>query len=59
MFKNYKNWKATFQSTAKDENSSIVKHILEFEKLKEDVPVPNVYLDFMVAVTKDIEAHLV
>ncbi|KAL5827998.1 hypothetical protein ACOSQ3_019830 [Xanthoceras sorbifolium] len=37
VFKNYKNWKATFQATPKDEGSNVIKHILEYEKLNQDV----------------------
>ncbi|XP_031261136.1 MLP-like protein 31 [Pistacia vera] len=59
VFKNYKNWKATFQATPKDEKSCVVKHILQYEKLNENVPEPHAYLDFMVKVTQDIAAYLV
>ncbi|KAJ0038686.1 hypothetical protein Pint_22294 [Pistacia integerrima] len=59
VFKNYKNWKATFQATPEDEKSCVVKHILQYEKLNENVPEPHAYLDFMVKVTQDIAAHLV
>ncbi|KAI9169739.1 hypothetical protein LWI28_017023 [Acer negundo] len=58
VFKNYKSWKATFQATPKGEGSSVIKHILAYEKLNEDVSVPNAYLDFMVNVTNDIASHL-
>ncbi|KAK0573883.1 hypothetical protein LWI29_015018 [Acer saccharum] len=58
VFKNYKSWKATFQATPKGDGSSVIKHILEYEKLNQDVPVPNPYLDFLVSITKDIASHL-
>ncbi|KAK2635472.1 hypothetical protein Ddye_030264 [Dipteronia dyeriana] len=58
VFKNYKSWKATFQATPKGEGNSVIKHILEYEKLNQDVPVPNPYLDFIVRISKDIASHL-
>ncbi|KAJ7942973.1 MLP-like protein 28 [Quillaja saponaria] len=53
----YKIWKVVFHANPKGEGSSLVKVSIEYEKIKEEIPTPNNYLNFMVNVIKDIEAH--
>ncbi|KAA8532560.1 hypothetical protein F0562_032624 [Nyssa sinensis] len=55
--KHYKSFKSILQVSAKG-NGGLVKWTVEYEKLKEDVPAPDKYLDFAVTVSKDIDAHL-
>ncbi|KAF5450393.1 MLP-like protein 28 [Juglans microcarpa x Juglans regia] len=55
--KYYKSIKATYQVTPKG-NGSLAKVSLEYEKLREEVPAPIKYLNMMVNITKDIDAHL-
>jgi hypothetical protein len=35
-----------------------VKVIVDYEKLTSDVPAPDKYLDFVVSLVKDIDAHI-
>lgn len=52
-------FKSHLQVKAKDDDDegSLVKWALEYEKVNEAVPDPRAYLDFAVNVTKDIETH--
>jgi hypothetical protein len=36
----------------------LARLIIEYEKLNENIPVPDKYMDFMITVTKDIDASL-
>lgn len=38
---------------------ALAKWTYEYEKLRQDVPPPQVYLDFATKVTKDVDAHLI
>ncbi|XP_050372024.1 MLP-like protein 28 [Argentina anserina] len=58
MLKVYKNIKTTVQVTAKGGGCSSVKWSIEYEKLNEDSPPPNKYLDFVVILTKKVDAYL-
>uniref|UniRef100_A0A803LBS8 Bet v I/Major latex protein domain-containing protein n=2 Tax=Chenopodium quinoa TaxID=63459 RepID=A0A803LBS8_CHEQI len=53
----YKTLKSMIQITPKGEGC-IVKWSCEYEKMNEDVPEPNAYLDFMLDVAKDIDGFL-
>ncbi|KAJ7942977.1 MLP-like protein 28 [Quillaja saponaria] len=57
VMQEYKTWKVVFHANPKGEGSSLVKVSIEYEKIKEEIPTPNNYLNFMVNVIKDIEAH--
>ncbi|KAJ7942984.1 Major latex-like protein [Quillaja saponaria] len=57
VMQEYKTWKVVFHANPKGEGSSLVKVSIECEKIKEEIPAPNNYLNFMVNVIKDIEAH--
>ncbi|KAL6969973.1 hypothetical protein U1Q18_029683 [Sarracenia purpurea var. burkii] len=52
----YKNFKATVHVETKGE-SNLVTWTFEYEKLNEEVEDPNTLLDFIINVSKDIEAH--
>ena len=54
--KHFKIFKSHLQVKAKDQGS-LVKWTIEYEKVNEDVPNPDAYLEFAVNVTKDIESH--
>ncbi|KAJ9708437.1 hypothetical protein PVL29_000465 [Vitis rotundifolia] len=56
IMNHFKSFKSNLQVKAKDEGS-LVKWTLEYEKVNEDVPNPDAYLEFAVNVTKDIESH--
>ncbi|XP_054808774.1 MLP-like protein 34 [Prosopis cineraria] len=53
----YKSLKAKLQVTDKG-NGALAKWTYEYEKLREEVPPPQAYLDFATKVTKDVDAHL-
>lgn len=57
LLQEYKNFKIVVQATPKGEGS-LVHWIMEYEKLKEDVPEPNTLLQFAVELSKDIDTHL-
>jgi len=57
LLKEYKNFVIVFQATPKGEGS-LVHWTLEYEKLKDDIPEPNTLLQFLIDVSKDIDAHL-
>lgn len=57
--KKYKVFKASYQAIPKSsDQGSLVKLSIEYEKLNEDVPTPNKYLDFIGMVTKNMDEHL-
>ncbi|KAM5567000.1 MLP-like protein 31 [Rosa sericea] len=58
LLKVYKNMKATVQVTAKAGGCSSVKWSIEYEKLNEDSPPPNKYLDFVLILNKKVDAYL-
>lgn len=53
----YKSYKVIFQVTPKSEGGS-VKITLDYEKLNENIPPPNKYLDLVVNLIKDLDAHI-
>jgi hypothetical protein len=53
----YKSYKIIFQVTPKSEGGS-VKIILDYEKLNGNIPPPNKYLDLIVNLSKDLDAHI-
>lgn len=53
----YKSYKIIFQVIPKIEGSS-VKITVEYEKLNENIPPPNKYLQLIVNILKDLDAHL-
>ncbi|OMO77577.1 hypothetical protein COLO4_25084 [Corchorus olitorius] len=53
-----KSYKMTYQVLPKTDESCMAKITVDYEKLNENVPEPNKYLQFVVNVTKDIESHL-
>jgi hypothetical protein len=57
VLKHYKSLKCSVQVSAKDEGS-LVKWIIEYEKLNENIPAPDAYQELAIKVTKDVEAHL-
>lgn len=60
LLKVYKSVKSTVQVTAKGGTTgcSSVKWSIEYEKLDEDCPPPNKYLDFVLILTKNVDAYL-
>ncbi|KAK7304543.1 hypothetical protein VNO77_42424 [Canavalia gladiata] len=54
----YKILKAHLEVIDKDDSNAIVKWTYEYEKLNEDVPSPNGYMDFITKLTRDVDAHL-
>ncbi|CAJ2674423.1 unnamed protein product [Trifolium pratense] len=57
----YKSLKSIIQVIDKEHGGGIVKWTYEYEKLKEDIIglSPELFLDFAIKITKDIDAHLV
>ena len=53
----YKNFKASLQVIPKGDGG-LVKWSLEFEKANEEVPDPNLVLEFAVKTFKDLDAYL-
>lgn len=53
----YKNFKATMQVAPKGDGS-LVKWSVEFEKAKEEIPDPDIILEFAVKTFKDLDDHL-
>ncbi|XP_062145685.1 MLP-like protein 328 [Alnus glutinosa] len=53
----YKSYKIIFQVTPKSEGGS-VKITLDYEKLNGNIPPPNKYLDLIVNLIKDLDAHI-
>ncbi|KAJ9153091.1 hypothetical protein P3X46_026575 [Hevea brasiliensis] len=54
VFKIYKVYNVIWQLTPKGQGS-LATIILEYEKLNENVPAPDIYLDFVIRITKDID----
>ena len=60
VLEKYKKYKAMFQVIDKEKGGGeLVKVSVEYEKHNEADEPPNQYLDFAVAVIRDIDAHLV
>ena len=53
----YKVFNPTYHLTPKGDGS-LARLIIEYEKLDENIPVPDKYMDFMITVTRDIDANL-
>ncbi|KAF2316804.1 hypothetical protein GH714_042145 [Hevea brasiliensis] len=58
VLEQYKSYKAILQVIPKGDGG-LVKICVEYEKLKADDPPPSKYLDILVSVVKDVDAHLV
>ena len=58
LFKQYSSYRAAVQISPKGE-ASLAKILVEYERLKEDVPPPTKYFEIVANVVKDIDAHLV
>ena len=56
VFKHYRSFKPVYHVVPKGEGS-LAKLSIEYEKLDASVPPPNKYLNMMVNITKDIDAH--
>ncbi|PKI39069.1 hypothetical protein CRG98_040556 [Punica granatum] len=39
-------------------NGSVAKLAIEYERLNEDMPIPNNYMDLVVSVVQDTDAHV-
>ncbi|KAK3442607.1 hypothetical protein EUGRSUZ_B02916 [Eucalyptus grandis] len=59
VFNYYKSYTAIWQAVLMDGGPDVVKVIIGYEKLNESMPHPVIYIDFLVNMTKDIDAHLV
>ncbi|KAJ7967037.1 MLP-like protein 28, partial [Quillaja saponaria] len=57
MFQEFKAMKTVLHANPKGEGNSLVKVSIEYEKIKEEIPTPNNYLNLVVNIIKDIEAH--
>ncbi|OAY29248.1 MLP-like protein 43 [Manihot esculenta] len=57
VFKSYKVFNLIWQLTPKDEGS-LAKVIIEYEKLNENVPTPDIYLDFIIKITTDVDESI-
>ncbi|KAJ6726243.1 LATEX PROTEIN putative-RELATED [Salix purpurea] len=57
VMKIYKVYKATWKLTPKG-SGCLAELTIEYEKLHPDVPIPEVYIDLMVNLTKDIDESL-
>ncbi|XP_042499888.1 MLP-like protein 423 [Macadamia integrifolia] len=55
--KMYKTYRVTMQAMSKGGKNS-VKWSIEYEKVHEEVPAPTTYLDFIVKLAKDFDAHI-
>ncbi|KAJ6429873.1 hypothetical protein OIU84_021308 [Salix udensis] len=53
----YKLFNPTYHLTPKGDGS-LARLIIEYEKLDENIPVPDKYMDFMISVTRDIDESL-
>ncbi|KAJ7954248.1 MLP-like protein [Quillaja saponaria] len=58
LLKHYNSYKVTLQVTPKGA-VGLVRWSWEYEKLNDDAPEPIKYLEFLVNITKKIEAHLI
>ncbi|KAL6186939.1 hypothetical protein ACLB2K_043057 [Fragaria x ananassa] len=59
VFQYYKTFKGIYQFIQKDDGSNIAKLTLEYEKLSEEVAVPDKYVRLMTNLVKDLDAHFV
>ncbi|XP_059658354.1 MLP-like protein 34 [Cornus florida] len=57
VLEQYKNYTVNLHVYEKGE-SAIAKFTIHYERLSEDVPVPQKYIEFLVNVAKDVDAHL-
>ncbi|KAG6599893.1 MLP-like protein 31 [Cucurbita moschata] len=57
LLKDHKNFKFTIQATPKG-RGSVIHWTLEYEKLHKDIPESYTMLEFVVEMSKDIDAHL-
>ncbi|KAJ6689573.1 hypothetical protein OIU85_005934 [Salix viminalis] len=53
----YKLFNPTYHLTPKG-GGSLARLIIEYEKLDENIPVPDKYMDFMISITRDIDESL-
>ncbi|KMS99107.1 hypothetical protein BVRB_2g047890 [Beta vulgaris subsp. vulgaris] len=53
----YKSLTSKLQAIPKDKGC-IVKWSFEYEKINDDAPDANVHIDFLLAISKDMDAHL-
>ncbi|KAJ6726247.1 LATEX PROTEIN putative-RELATED [Salix purpurea] len=53
----YKLFNPTYHLTPKGDGS-LARLIIEYEKLDENIPVPDKYMDFMISITRDIDESL-
>ncbi|XVF43616.1 hypothetical protein PTKIN_Ptkin02bG0054500 [Pterospermum kingtungense] len=58
IMEEFKSYKAMLGFTPKSDGGGLVKITLEYEKLNENIPGPDRYLQILVNLTKDLEAHL-
>ncbi|KAF2316803.1 hypothetical protein GH714_042144 [Hevea brasiliensis] len=58
VLEQYKSYKAILRVIPTGDGG-LVKICVEYEKLKADDPPPSKYLDILVSVVKDVDAHLV
>lgn len=57
LLQQYKTYRVTIQVDTKGEKHSAVIWAVEYEKLSGDVEDPTTFMDMLVGLTKDIEAH--
>ncbi|KAJ7967038.1 MLP-like protein 28 [Quillaja saponaria] len=57
VLQEFKAMKIVLHANPKGEGSRLVKVSIEYEEIKEEIPTPNNYLNFMVTLIMDIEAH--
>ncbi|XP_012078670.2 MLP-like protein 31 [Jatropha curcas] len=57
LLKENKSFKITVKATPKG-TGSVVHWTLEYEKLNKNIPDPHSFLQFLIEVSKDIDAHL-
>ncbi|KDP32317.1 hypothetical protein JCGZ_13242 [Jatropha curcas] len=57
LLKENKSFKITVKATPKG-TGSVVPWTLEYEKLNKNIPDPHSFLQFLIEVSKDIDAHL-
>ncbi|OWM70343.1 MLP-like protein 328 [Punica granatum] len=56
VFDEYKVYRGTCKVVPKNKGS-VAKLGVEYERVNEDAPIPNKYMDFFVSVSQDIDAH--
>ncbi|KAJ4709981.1 MLP-like protein 28 [Melia azedarach] len=57
VFRYFKSWKPVYKVIPKGKGS-VARLSIEYEKLNESAPDPNAYVDFMVSIAKDVDAHI-